>query len=144
MPGTDQRRMVLPGSFAASSFLFTLMRLLVERAHLNLQVKLLFCTARKALVLMFRVVPQFQFMGYAVICGAVVMTSAVWPIKPFTSPDDLEPPEIRLPYETHGTELACTTVVRAYGISSPEIRYAATRMPPPAVASTGTVACTRT
>lgn len=97
MPGTDQRRMVLPGSFAASSFLFTLMRLLVERAHLNLQVKLLFCTARKALVLMFRVVPQFQFMGYAVICGAVVMTSAVWPIKPFTSPDDLEPPEVLAP-----------------------------------------------
>jgi len=63
---------MITGSFAASSFLFTLMRLLVERAHLNL---------------------QFQFMGYAVICGAVVMTSAVWPIKPFTSPDDLEPPE---------------------------------------------------
>jgi len=60
----------ITGSFAASACLFTLMRLFHEQLDWDI---------------------KDQFLCYAGLCGLVVLTSTVWPVKPFQSIDDLEP-----------------------------------------------------
>lgn len=60
----------ITGSFAASACLFTLMRLAHERLDWEL---------------------KDQFLCYAGLSGMVVLTSSVWPVKPFSCLEDLEP-----------------------------------------------------
>jgi hypothetical protein len=60
----------ITGSFAASACLFTLMRLAHERLDWDI---------------------KDQFLCYAGLSGMVVLTSSVWPVKPFSCIEDLEP-----------------------------------------------------
>eukprot|EP00802_Teleaulax_amphioxeia_P006970 Tamp_06976.p1 GENE.Tamp_06976~~Tamp_06976.p1 ORF type:complete len:612 (+),score=95.94 Tamp_06976:455-2290(+) len=60
----------ITGSFAASASLFTIMRLLHDKMEWDL---------------------KDQFLVYAALTGMVVLTSSVWPEKPFSCIEDLEP-----------------------------------------------------
>ena len=60
----------ITGSFAASASLFTMMRLLHDKVGWDL---------------------KDQFLWYAALAGMVVLTSSVWPVKPFSCIEDLEP-----------------------------------------------------
>ena len=60
----------ITGSFAASACLFTLMRLFHEKLDWDI---------------------KDQFLCYAGLSGLVVLTSSVWPVKPFQGIEDLEP-----------------------------------------------------
>ena len=60
----------ITGSFAASACLFTLMRLFHEKFGWDI---------------------KDQFLCYAGLAGVVVLTSTVWPVKPFQGIEDLEP-----------------------------------------------------
>lgn len=63
---------LIAGAFAASASLFTVMRSIHDELDWDMRT---------------------LFLSFSGICGAVFLTSSVWPDKPFTSPEDLETPD---------------------------------------------------